>query len=410
MNLRKYIKRFVFKSLLGLLLFHIVGLEVSRAQNEKVRFDTTIITGAERLDLYLPLLKGKKIAVVGNQTSVVGDQHLVDTLLALGVNIKKVLALEHGFRGKADAGERIKDSKDPKTGVPIVSLYGRSKKPKPETLEDVDILLFDLQDVGVRFYTYISSMHYIMEGIAESGKQMIILDRPNPNGFYVDGPVLEMEHQSFIGMHPVPIVHGMTIGEFAQMINGEKWLKNGIQCDLKVIPCKNYEHSDYYEVKIKPSPNLPNMASIYLYPSIGLFEGTKISVGRGTDKPFQIIGAPGLEKGNINFTPESRPGAKYPKHKGIACKGYDLEEFGRDQMPLMKEIYLYWLTGMYQQYPNKAAFFKKSGSFYLLCGNKKIRQMVESGKEADAIRKTWKTDVDDFKTIRKNYLLYPDFE
>lgn len=375
-----------------------------------VTFDTDITVGAERVDSYLPDIKSKRIAIVGNQTSMVGKQHLVDTLISLGVAVKKVFAPEHGFRGMADAGAWIKDGKDEKTGVPVVSMYGKYKKPSAESLADVDIILFDIQDVGARFYTYISSMHYVMEAAAESGKQVIILDRPNPNGHYVDGPVLESSQESFIGMHPVPIVHGMTIGEYAQMINGENWLKNKVKCDLKVIECENYDHTKFYEVPIKPSPNLPNMSSIYMYPSVCLFEGTNVSVGRGTNKPFQIIGKPNFPKGDYKFTPVAGPGSKYPKHKNVECQGYDLSEFGWHSMRDQRKIYLHWLVGMYRDSNDKESFFKKSGSFYLLCGNKKIKQMLVEGKSAEEIEASWQDEVKKFKLTRQKYLLYKDFE
>ena len=250
------------------------------------------------------------MAVVTNQTGRIGTTHLVDSLLALKVNVVKVLAPEHGFRGDADAGEHVKDGRDARTGLPLISLYGDNKKPKPEQLNDVDVLVFDIQDVGVRFYTYISTLHYVMEAAAEQHKQLVVLDRPNPNGFYVDGPVLEPANSSFVGMHPVPLVHGMTMGEYAGMINGEGWLSNKVRCDLQVITCLAYDHAMFYELPVRPSPNLPNMAAVYLYPSLGLFEGTPVSVGRGTTKPFQIIGFPGCTVGVADFTPQSLPGAK----------------------------------------------------------------------------------------------------
>lgn len=334
--------------------------------------------------------------------------HLVDTLISLKIDVKKVFAPEHGFRGTADAGAWIKDGKDAKTGIPIVSMYGSNKKPSAESLKDVDVVVFDIQDVGARFYTYISSMHYVMEACAENGKKMIILDRPNPNGHYVDGPLLESEFQSFIGMHRVPIVHGMTIGEYALMILGEGWLGD-LECDLTIIKNKNYDHTKYYEVPVRPSPNLPNMASIYLYPTICLFEGTDVSVGRGTAKPFQIIGKPGFE-GDYEFTPVPVDGAQNPKHKNEECSGYDLSDFGWKFMRDERRLYLNWLVGMYQNSIDKSSFFKSTGSFNLLCGTRSIREMLEAGKTADEISASWKDDVIEFKKIRKKYLLYEDFE
>ncbi|MCX6295522.1 MAG: DUF1343 domain-containing protein, partial [Bacteroidetes bacterium] len=272
--------------------------------------------GADRTTEYLPLLKGKTVAVVANQSSLIKNTHLVDSLISIGVNVKKVFCPEHGFRGLVDAGENVANVKDPKTGLSIISLYGKNKKPSTADLKDVDIVIFDIQDVGVRFYTYLSTLHYVMEACAENNKQLIVLDRPNPNGYYIDGPVLEDAYKSFLGLHPVPIVYGMTIGEYAQMINGEGWLKAGVKCKLKVIPIVGYTHKDLFELAVRPSPNLPNMSSVYLYPSLGLFEGTIVSVGRGTDLPFQVIGHPTLTKTNYTFTPQPKPGAMEPKYNG----------------------------------------------------------------------------------------------
>ncbi|MBP5589899.1 MAG: DUF1343 domain-containing protein, partial [Bacteroidales bacterium] len=281
--------------------------------------DVPFAVGAELLDQYVHLLDVQNVGVVANQTSMVNDEHLVDVLLGKGVNLVSIFALEHGFRGVADAGATISDDKDEKTGLPIVSLYGSHRKPTPEDLNGLDVMIFDIQDVGARFYTYISSLHYVLEACAENGVSCIVLDRPNPNGFYVDGNILDTAYSSFVGMHPVPVVHGMTIGEYAQMINGEGWLNNGLKCDLIVIPCQNYTHSTPYELPIKPSPNLPNQNSIYLYPSLCWFEGTNISVGRGTSFPFQVYGAPELPDRGFSFTPESVAGATNPPFKGVKC-------------------------------------------------------------------------------------------
>lgn len=365
--------------------------------------------GAEQMDSVLPLISGKKIAVVANQTSLVNGVHLVDTLIALGVAVQKVFALEHGFRGEVQAGEHIKSGKDPKTGVPIVSLYGNNKKPKAEVLKDVDLIIFDIQDVGARFYTYISSLHYIMESAAENGKTVLVLDRPNPNGFYVDGPVLNMEHKSFVGMHPVPIVHGMTVAEYAQMINGEGWLAGGVQCDLKVVLCSNYDHSVLYELPVKPSPNLVNQAAIYLYPSLCLFEGTFVSVGRGTDFPFQVIGMPDYSPGTFRFTPRSVAAAKKPPHMDIECKGYDLRDSANNVLKT-RCINLNWLLTMYTNCPDKKNFFENDGMFTLLAGGKVLREQMETGMGEAEIRKSWEKELTFFKTIRKKYLLYKDFE
>jgi uncharacterized protein YbbC (DUF1343 family) len=364
--------------------------------------------GAERTDQYFPLLIGKNIAVVANQTSFIGNTHLVDSLLKAGLKVKKIFCPEHGFRGDADAGEKLENYKDSKTGLPVISLYGNSFKPKSEDLKGIDIMIFDIQDVGVRFYTYISTMHYVMEACAENKIHLIVLDRPNPNGYFIDGPVLEKEMTSFVGMHPVPLVHGMTIAEYATMINGEGWLKNGIKCKLTSIAVKNYNHSYFYELPIKPSPNLPNMNSVYLYPSLGLMEGTIISVGRGTNKPFQIIGNPGLTSGNFSFTPESKPGATNPPFLGEKCLGYDLENFSMIYIKNLKQIYLYWIIGSYEELKNKGNFFNPF--FDKLAGTKKLREQIMNKVTEEEIRKSWQTDIAKFKTVRKKYLLYPDFE
>lgn len=375
------------------------------------QYKTTIKVGAERFDQYLPLVLENNVAVVANQTSAIKGVHLVDSLLALGVNVKKVFAPEHGFRGKADAGEKVLDGKDPITGLTIFSLYGtKNRKPSSEKLADVDVVIFDLQDVGARFYTYISTMHYVMEACAEQGKKMIVLDRPNPNGFYVDGPVLKKGNESFIGLHPVPIVHGMTIGEYATMINNEGWLGNEVKVDLTVVKCDDYTHKDFYQLPIKPSPNLPNMASIYLYPSLCLFEGTEVSIGRGTEKPFQIFGTPLIPATNYAFTPKPMEGAKHPKLEGEKCNGYDLEEFGEEYIRNFGKLYLYWIVAVYDQYADKENFFRKDGFFRLLTGDPKIQKMIEEGKTADEIWNSFQSEVLDFKKVRKKYLLYDDFE
>ena len=365
-----------------------------------------VLTGAERTAVYLPLLQGARVAVVSNQTGLIGGKHLVDSLLSHGVQIAKVFAPEHGFRGEAANGESVKDEKDMRTGLPIISLYGKNKKPSAEQLQDVDLILFDIQDVGVRFYTFISTLHYIMEAAAELDRKVIVLDRPNPNGFYVDGPVLDLEHSSFVGMHPVPLVHGMTIGEYAGMINGEGWLRNGSKCDLKVIACEGYDHSMYYELPVPPSPNLPNMSSIYLYPSLGLFEGTILSVGRGTDRPFQCIGYPGSPIGNYKFTPQSRPGAKDPPHEGLDCTGLDLSDYGEFQSRLDRSIKLHWLIGMYRESPDKSKFF--NNFFDKLAGGSDLRQRIIAGEDEDTIRATWKPQLMEFMKTRQKYLLYDD--
>ncbi|MHB0755871.1 exo-beta-N-acetylmuramidase NamZ family protein [Polaribacter sp. M15] len=366
-----------------------------------------IKTGAERVNLYIDLLKGKNIAIVGNQTSVIQNStsknqrftHLVDSLLALNINLRKVFAPEHGFRGKADAAEIVKDGKDAKTGLPIVSLYGKNKKPKPEQLKNIDVVVFDIQDVGVRFYTYISTLHFVMEACAEAGIPVLILDRPNPNGHYIDGPILEPKHASFVGKHPVPVVYGMTIGEYGQMINGEKWLENGIQCDLKVIPLKNYTHTSEYSLAIRPSPNLPNDKSINLYPSLGFFEGTTINAGRGTEFQFQRYGAPFFPKRDFSYTPISNFGAKYPKHKEKLCYGVDLSNQKK-----LNAIHLEWLIDAYNKTPKTEKFFGET--FTIHAGTEKLQKQIEQGLSAKEIQKTWKKSLIDFKAIRQKYLIY----
>jgi uncharacterized protein YbbC (DUF1343 family) len=394
---------------------------------EPVQIDSSIVVGANRTDIYLPLLKGKRIGIVANQSSVIFTDkelktenksytHLVDSLLSLKIDVNTVFAPEHGFRGKADAGERIKDGVDAKTGVPIISLYSANKKPKLEQIKEtekyesdiskgvskIDIMLFDLQDVGVRFYTYISTLHYVMEACAEANIPLIILDRPNPNGHYIDGPILDMEHKSFVGMHPIPVAYGMTIGEYAQMINGEKWLANGIQCDLKVIPIKNYNHNLSYSLPIKPSPNLPNDKAINLYPSLCFFEGTNVSVGRGTEMQFQVFGSPYLnpELFSFQFTPKPNFGSKYPKHQNKICYGKDLRG-----AKIQDSIILNWLIEAFNHTKDKASFF--NSFFTKLAGTTTLQKQIESGLSQDEIKATWQKGLNKFKEMRKPYLIYP---
>ncbi|MBI9055650.1 MAG: DUF1343 domain-containing protein [Bacteroidales bacterium] len=368
-----------------------------------------IKTGAEQINKYIPLLRNKRVAIVANHTTNINGKHLVDSLLSLDVDIKKIFSPEHGFRGKADAGEHVKNYKDPRTGLPVISLYGSSKKPKLEDLEDIDILIFDLQDVGVRFYTYTSTMHYVMEACAEMNVEMLILDRPNPNGFYVDGPILDTTYRSFVGMHPIPIVHGMTIAEYAQMINGESWLENDVKCKLDIIKCKNYTHDSKYELPINPSPNLQNMTSIYLYPSLGFFEGTSLSAGRGTEFPFQVFGGPDFKVTDFTFTPKSINGAsKYPKHQNKKCYGVDLRETDLNMLNSQKQINLEWIISAYNSVENKDEFFKKF--FYNISGTKELKEQIIEGKTEKEIRKSWNSDLKKFKKTRKKYLLYNDFK
>ncbi|KWW40592.1 MAG: hypothetical protein F083_1518 [bacterium F083] len=360
------------------------------------------VSAAMQLDDYLPMLEGKRVGVVGNQTSIIGETHLVDSLLSLGVDIRKIYTPEHGFRGKADAGAKVNSSKDEKTGLPIVSLYGKNKKPTPEMLQGIDIILFDLQDVGVRFYTYISTMSYVMEAAAENGLPVIILDRPNPNGFYVDGPVLKTENKSFVGMHQVPVVYGMTIGEYAMMVNGEGWLKGGINCDLTVIPIKDYNRNAIYELPVKPSPNLPNWESVYLYPTLCFFEGSIVSLGRGTETPFQVYGHPDM-RGSYTFTPKSTSGASKPLLEGQRCRGENLVEYAHDYAHNANELHLEWIIEAYQQLKGKDFFIDY---FRLLAGDKQLRRDIENGKSADEIRASWENDLESFKAMREKYLMY----
>lgn len=364
-----------------------------------------IILGAERFTSYLPLLSGKSVALVVNQTSIVGSTHLVDTLQSLGVKVVKVFAPEHGFRGDHSAGATIKSGTDQKTGLPVISLYGKNKKPSEEMLQDVDLVIFDVQDVGVRFYTYISTMHYVMEACGEQGKSVLILDRPNPNGFYVDGPVLDREYSSFIGMHPIPIVHGLTVGELAHMIIGEGWLKNEVKCDMKVISCLNYDHQKLYQLPIRPSPNLPNMNSVYLYPFLGLFEGTNVSIGRGTEMPFQIIGRPN-EKGTYSFTPKSIPRVSdNPKHKNVECIGEIVQDVADSSLFKHPRLNLTYILKYYHSNDENNDHYFKS-FIYKLMGYKEFTEQVSSGLNEEQIRSTWMADLNKYKDMRKKYLLY----
>ena len=363
-----------------------------------------IVPGAERMHGLLALLQGKKVALMVNQTAIIGQTPLVDTLLSYGVNIKKIFSPEHGFRGKADAGESVNDSVDSKTGLQVISVYGKKKKPSADDLADVDIVVFDIQDVGARFYTFISSLHYLMEACAENNKKLIVLDRPNPNGWLVEGPVLKKEFQSFVGVDPIPVVYGLTTGEYAQMINGEKWLPDGMQCTLVIIPCQNYDHADQFTLPIKPSPNLPNPSAIALYPYLCFFEGTNISVGRGTELPFQVIGSPKTKfEGAYEFTPQSKPGAKEPPFLKQKCYGYKL-------IPSLQKSCFHYVVQMYKLYTNKDEFFLKNNFFDKLAGNDEIRKMIIAGKTEDEIKATYAKELEAFKLIRKKYLLYKDFE
>lgn len=361
--------------------------------------DKPIVTGADQTSVYLKMLKGKKVGFVGNQTSVMSDEkntHVVDYLVSKGVNLVKVFAPEHGFRDMAAAGAKISDGVDPVTGVPVVSLYGKNYKPSKEMLEDLDVIVYDIQDVGCRFYTYISTMSYVMEAAAENGKKVIILDRPNPNGQYIDGNILDTAYRSFVGMHPVPIVYGMTAGEYAKMVNGEGWLKGGVKCDLTVVPCKNYDHSMKYDLPVAPSPNLATAHAVAFYPSICYFEGTPVSEGRGTEAPFEMFGSPNLPETGFTFTPNSS------KSKGVLCNGVDLRG-----VPAPEFVDLKYVIWAYDNYEDKDKFFLNGGGFFdKLCGGDTIRKQIIAGMSAEDIRATWADGLDNFKKIRAKYLIY----
>lgn len=360
-----------------------------------------LATGADQIDVILPKIQGKRVALVVNYTAVVGKTHLADTLKSYGVSIKKIMSPEHGFRGTATAGEHVKDGFDSKTGLPVVSLYGNNRKPTPQQLEDVDVVIFDIQDVGVRFFTYVGTLHYVMEACAENNKNLIVLDRPNPNAGYIDGPVLLPEHKSFIGMHPVPVVHGLTVGEYAQMINGEGWLEGKKKCSLEVITLKNWKHSDEYSLPIKPSPNLPNDQAVRLYPSICFFEGTALSLGRGTEFPFQVIGHPDLRNMPFQFTPVDVPGmAIDPPLENKLCNGLDLRT-----VEVPRKIALHYLIDMYNAFPDKDNYFVPH--FARWAGNTLLAQQIKDGLSEEQIRESWQKDLAVYTEMRKKYLLYP---
>lgn len=425
---------------LGVFLLGIVTIFKTTCGNAQpnesmVKGDGIIKSGADRMEVYLPLIKGKKVGIFANHTSLVGKTHLVDTLLAKGINVVMIFAPEHGFRGEADAGEKVGNTKDSKTGIDIISLYGSKRRPSVEDLQKVDVLIFDIQDVGLRYYTYISSLEELMNAAIENAKPLLVLDRPNPNGFYVDGPVLEKPFKSFVGMQPVPIVYGMTIGEYGMMLVGEKWLsakanknmetfQNSVPTadtpfHFQVIKCAEYTHKSKYELPVAPSPNLPNMQSIYLYSSTCYFEGTDVSLGRGTDKPFQVYGHPTMPKNLFSFTPRSVAGAKNPPQLNKTCYGADLskEEIDINQ-PEWQRIQLKYLMNAYQLFPDKSKFFLTTKDkpqpqdyfFNKLTGNALLMEQLKSGVSEAEIRKSWEPGLAAFKVIRKKYLLYPDFE
>ncbi len=384
-----------------LILLSIFLTSVNCSVSPPPETEVDLVLGAERMELLLPELKDKRVAMLVNQTSLVGSTHLVDTLLSRGISISKVFAPEHGFRGDADAGETVRNGVDSRTGLPIVSLYGGNKKPTAEQLADIDVVLFDIQDVGTRFYTYISSMHYVMEACAEQGKQVIVLDRPNPNGAYVDGPVLDLSLQSFVGMHPIPVLHGLTVGELALMINGEGWLEGGLTCDLNVIAMEGYAHNLPYSLPVKPSPNLPNDLSVQLYPSLCLFEGTEISVGRGTLKPFQQIGHPLLTNYTHSFTPTSIEGmSSYPPFEDETCYG---TLFTPENA--LKGFDLTFLIQYYNDFPEKDSYF--NNYFPKLAGTDQLDDQIKAGLTQEEIRQSWEPALGEYKILRKKYLLYP---
>ncbi len=373
-----------------------------------------IITGADQTENYLPLLRGKRIGVLGNQTTIIGRTHLVDSLKSLGINIVKVFGPEHGFRGNASAGVAVEDEVDVRTGIPVVSLYGKKRKPSKKDLENVDLMIFDVQDVGCRFYTYINVLADVMEACAENGKELLILDRPNPNGYFVDGPVLDMKLKSGIGKFPIPITHGMTIGEFARMINGERWLPGGLQCKINIIPVANYRHDMYYTLPVPPSPNLNTQESIMLYPSTCIFEGTVLNYGRGTYFPFTIVGAPKLKgKYDFSFTPIGIKGmSETPLYMNEVCYGLDLRNYNIDTLLRQKKINIQWIKELYAAYPEKEKFFdytisKEIGNVDFRTGDARFKEQIINGVSEEEIRKSWEPGLSNYKKMRLKYLLYP---
>jgi uncharacterized protein YbbC (DUF1343 family) len=364
------------------------------------------MTGADQVKSYLTLIRGKRVAIVANQTSMVGNTHLVDTLLKLKVNIVCVFSPEHGFRGDAAAGEKVGDYKDPATRIPVISLYGEHLTPTKKDLQNVDVVLFDIQDVGARFYTYISTLGNIIDACGDNEKFLIVLDRPNPNGFYVDGPVLEGSKRSFVGMYPIPIVYGLTSGELANMINSEMWVRHA-PCRMRVIKMKLYSHRQLYNLPVKPSPNLPDMTSVYLYPTLCLFEGTAMSIGRGTDTPFHSVGYPGFKDATTTFTPQSTPAAPNPQYRDTLVSGWDLKYTVEDTTKLPTQLNISWIIKMYESYPDKKTFF--TPFFDKLAGTSKLREQIVKGMSEDKIRESWQDDIKEYMTLRKKYLLYEDF-
>lgn len=395
-----------FLSILLVLAAFCTAPQDSAPTNKAADATAPIEVGAGQINRFLPSLKGKNVALCVNHTAMLVETHLLDTLVSLGVSVKKVFAPEHGFRGAADAGEAVKDGKDLRTGVPISSLYGKKKRPTQADLAGIDVVVFDIQDVGARFYTYISTLYYLMDACAEYGIELIVLDRPNPNGHYVDGPVLEEQYKSFVGMLPIPIVHGCTVGELARMIVGEAWLIQSEKLQLTVVRCKHYNHRMAYDLPIAPSPNLPNQRSIYLYPSLCLFEGTVISVGRGTKRQFQVYGHPDLPAQNTQFRPRPNTGAKYPKHDGKLCRGKDFSFKTAEEYRAQAQFDLRYLVDAYAAFPDKEAFFLDNNFFEKLAGTAALRQQIIEGKSIEAIRASWVPGLSAYKTMRQQYLLY----
>lgn len=370
-----------------------------------------IQNGVDREDVYLSAIKDKNVAVVCNQTSIrANGEHLIDYLLRMQIAVTKVFAPEHGFRGAASAGEEIADGRDSRTNLPVYSLYGQVKKPTPEMLQGLDVVIFDIQDVGTRFYTYISTMSLVMEACADAGIEVFVFDRPNPNGYYVDGPVLKPGFESFVGMHPVPVVHGLTVGEYAKMVLGEGWLNSSKPCALTVVPMLGYTHKTPYVLPVAPSPNLPTEQAVRLYPSLCLFEGTTVSIGRGTDYPFQQIGAPWLSTAfsDYSFTPTPNQGATDPKYNGEVCFGVNLTNFATSFLPSYNQLYLFWLIEAYQLCPEKESFF--TPYFKKLAGTDQLEEQIKAGQSEAEIRASWASDLRAYKAQRVKYLLYPDFE
>ncbi|MBN8784768.1 MAG: DUF1343 domain-containing protein [Terrimonas ferruginea] len=373
-----------------------------------------IVTGADQTEKYVPYLKGKRVAVLANPTTIIGKRHLVDSLLSRGINIVKAFGPEHGFRGNASNGAKVADEKDAATGIPVISLYGNKRKPTKADLADVDVFIFDIQDVGCRFYTYINVLRDVMESCADNNKELLILDRPNPNGYLIDGPILDMEYKSGIGQFPIPIAHGMTIAEFAQMINGEGWIPGKKKCRLRIVPVANYQHDLPYTLPVPPSPNLNTQESIILYPTLCLFEGTIISQGRGTHFPFTVLGAPALKgQYDFSFTPVSIPGmSETPLHMNDTCYGRDFRKYDLEKLKKLKRVQIEWMLELYQQYPDKARFFDRSvskqiGRIEVLAGNGVFKEQVMAGKSAEEIRRTWEPGLSNYKKMRLKYVLYP---